>query len=383
MKITLISPNRNHLDAMHGVLAAQGHAVTLVEGGKSRMRAAAEQAPPDLMLVDGMCSDPGELALVEQVTVHHPQIAVILLCASQTPEFLLHAMRAGVREVLPSPPAPAALEAAVERLAARRAGQAGRDSAQVVAFMPCKGGSGATFIATNLGWQLAQTRSVLLIDLNLQFGDAASYVSDARPAATLADLARDIGRLDASLLAASALKVAPGFGILAAPAEPTQATEVKAEHIDVILNLAAASYDFVLLDLGLNLQTVAIRALDRAHRIHPVLQPGLPHLRNAGKLAGVFRSLGYPPQRIAPILNRLGRTDEIGLAEIRRALGTGKLLTLPDAPKEVEASINHGVPLAQSARHHPVVRALADIAGTLSPPDAPASSLLGRLFRRA
>lgn len=383
MKITLISPNKNHLDAMHAVLAAQGHAVSLVEGGKNRMRAVAEQAPPDLMLVDGMCSDPNELALVEHITAHHPGIAVILLCASQTPEFLINAMRAGVREVLPSPPTAAALEAAVGRLVARRGGQGARGSGQVLAFMGCKGGSGTTFLATNLGWQLAQARSVLLVDLNLQFGDALSYVSDSRPAATLADLARDIGRLDAALLAASTVKVAQGFSILAAPEDPATAMEVKAEHVDAILNLAVAQYDFVLLDLGLSLQTVTIRALDRAHRIHPVLQASLPHLRNAGKLMAVFKSLGYPAERIVPVLNRHGRSGEIGLAEVRRALGVDALLTVPDAPKEVEASINHGVPLAQGARNHAVARVLAEWAHTLSPAEAPSTSLLGRLFRRA
>ena len=81
---------------------------------------------------------------------------------------------------------PSALKAAVMRLSNKLAGLKGPPLGKVLAFMPCKGGSGATFIATNLGYQLAETHSVLLIDLNLQFGDALSFVSDARPASTLA-----------------------------------------------------------------------------------------------------------------------------------------------------------------------------------------------------
>ena len=116
--------------------------------------------------------------------------------------------------------------------------------------MPCKGGSGATFLATNLGWQLAETKSVLLIDLNLQFGDALAFVHDGKAPSTLADVAKDIGRLDASLLAASTVKVAPNFSILAAPEDLAHAMEVKPEHIDAILSVAVTQYDFVMLDVG-------------------------------------------------------------------------------------------------------------------------------------
>ncbi|REM66523.1 histidine kinase, partial [Mycobacterium tuberculosis] len=77
-----------------------------------------------------------------------------------------------------------------------------------------------------IAYQLSRERSVLLIDLNLQFGDALSYVSDLRPSSTMADVARDIGRLDASLLAASVVAVSPGFSILPAPEDLSRAMDV-------------------------------------------------------------------------------------------------------------------------------------------------------------
>jgi pilus assembly protein CpaE len=383
MKIAIISPNKSHQQEMSKVLEAHSHAVVLFDGGKSRMRQVAEQEQPDLMLVDGMCCDPNELALVEYVTTHHPKIAVILMCAAQTPEFLINSMRAGVREVLPSPVSAPALEAAVSRMATKLAGMQGQATGKVLAFMSCKGGSGATFLATNLGWQLAESKSVLLIDLDLQFGDALSYVNDGRPNSTIADIAHDISRLDASFLAASTVKVAPNYSILAAPEDLSKAMEVKAEHIEAILGVAAARYDFVLLDVGRTLNTLVIRALDRAERIYPVLQPGLPYLRNANKLMAAFKSLGYPANKVELIVNRHEKTGEIGLAELRRVLGPVSLLTVPDAYKEVNASINRGVPLVEMVRGNPVSRSLADLALTLSPRQDESPSLLGRLFRRA
>lgn len=384
MKIVVISPNKHHLDAIGTALQGQGHAVLRFEGGKSRMREIAEQELPDLMLVDGMCCDTDELVHVEHVTSHHPGTAVILLCSTNTPEFLINSMRAGVREVLPSPAPAAALEAAVNRVAAKLAGASGRRLGKILAFMSCKGGSGATFLVTNLGWKLAETRSVLLIDLNLQFGDALSFVHDGKPSSTLADVAKDIGRLDASLLAASTVKAAPNYSILAAPEDLAHAMEVKPEHVDAILSVAATQYDFVLLDVSRVLDTLTIKALDRAWRIFAVMQSGLPDLRNASKLLEAFRSLGYPVDRTELIINRFERGSEIGIDQVQRALGSVHLNTVPNSWREVVASINHGEPLMRSARGNTVSRHLADLAQTLSPKQQEQTrGLLGRMFGRS
>lgn len=383
MKIALISPNRNNLQAMSKVLEAASHSVILIDGGKSRMRAIAEQEQPDLMLVEGMCCDSDELVQVEYVTTHHPAVTVILLCATHTPEFLINAMRAGVREVLPSPVSAAALEAAASRAAAKLTGNHVKTPGQILAFMSCKGGSGATFLATNLGYQLAENRNVLLIDLNLQFGDALSFVHDGTPASTLASVAQDISRLDASFLAASTVRIAPNYSILAAPEDPSQAIEIKPEHIDAILKLAVKQYDFVLLDMGRTIDPLSIKALDHAHRIFPVLQAGLPYLRNAKKLLDAFNSLGYPAEKTEPIVNRFDKRGEISMDDMQRLLGRKNLHTVPNSYKDVNASINQGNPLIKMARSNAVSRILADFTLTLNPKREESRGLLGRLFKRA
>jgi pilus assembly protein CpaE len=383
MKIAVISPSPSNLQAISKTLEAHSHSTVLVEGGKNKMRAVAEQEQPDLILVEGMCSDPSELAQVEYLTTHHPQLAVILLCSSNTPEFLINSMRAGVREVLPSPVTPAALEAAVSRVEAKMLGANAKKIGKILAFIPCKGGSGATFLATNLGFQLSVSKSVLLIDLNMQFGDALSFMHDRKPASTLADIAHDITRLDASFLSASVTKISTNFSILAAPEDPGQAMEVKPEHIEAILSLAVVQYDFVVLDVGRTLDTLTIKALDRAYRIFPVLQMGLPYIRNANKLLTVFKSLGYQPDKIELIINRFEKGGQISTDDVQRSLAVRNLRTIPNSYEEVSTAINQGHLLAELARSNVVTKALAEFAMALAPQQEETRSLLGRLFNRA
>lgn len=383
MKIALISPNKHHLEEMGRSLRAKGHRVALIDGGKSKMRSVAEQEEPDLMLVDGMCCDSSELLQVEYLGMHHPKVAVILLCATHTPEFLLNSMRAGVREVLPSPVAQEALDGAVERIAAKLKGGKSGANGKILAFMPCKGGSGATFISTNVGYRLAESRTVLLIDLNLQFGDALSFVHDGKPSSSLADVSRDIGRLDASLLAASAVKVNPNYSILAAPDDISKSMEVKPEHIDAILEVALGQYDYIVLDMGRTLDTLAIKAMDRSFRIFPVLQASLPGIRNAKSLLAVFKSLGYPTSKVELIVNRFEKGGAIGLEDIQRSLGSFTVRTIPNSFKEVNTAINQGNALSEIARTNVVSKTLGELALSLSPRQEDSRGVLARLFRRA
>ena len=153
--------------------------------------------------------------------------------------------------------------------------------------------------------------------------------------------------------------------------------------MDAILELAAAQYDFVVLDVPRALDTVAIRALDRAWRIFGIMQSTLPDLRNASKMLAAFRSLGYPPDRTELVVNRFERSSEIGVEEIQRSLGSVRLRTVPNSYKDVSASINHGDPLVKTSRSNAVARTLAEFAQSLSPREEEARGLIGRLFRRA
>jgi pilus assembly protein CpaE len=386
LKIAVISPNSAHLEDIGRYLQTPNgsRSIALHEGGMSKVRVVADQQRPHLIILDSMCRDLEGIPVLEYVNAQHPHTVIVMLCANHTPDFLIHAMRAGVREVLKSPVTKEVLLGAVERIE-QRLGLAARprDPGMIAAFIPCKGGSGATFIATNLGYQLAaENKKVLLIDLNLQFGDAVLFVHDNKPATNLGDVARNIQRLDASFLAGNLVKISPNYGVLAAPEDPGQAIEIKPEHIDVLLNVAVNHYDFVILDSGRVLDAVTIKALDRANYVFPVMQLTLPFVRDANRMISAFRTLGYSKEKIRLLVNRLEKSSELKLSDVERSLGLSAFQTLPNSYDAVAAAVNHGRPIASFARTNPVAKGLQELAQSLIPPAAEATGLLGKLLRR-
>jgi pilus assembly protein CpaE len=107
-----------------------------------------------------------------------------VLVSDVDPALLLHAMRAGIRDIL-SPQADAAeirvlLERACQSFATRHRGpetqsENGGKGLVIGVFSP-KGGVGKTTLATNIAIGLGQIApmSVVIVDLDLQFGDVAS-----------------------------------------------------------------------------------------------------------------------------------------------------------------------------------------------------------------
>jgi pilus assembly protein CpaE len=285
--------------------------------------------------------------------------------------------------VLPSPPDAQALRAAVDRIRSKRSAATARKG-KVLAFVSCKGGSGATLLAANLSYALsAQGNKVALFDLNLQFGDALLFLSDQEPPATLADVARDINRLDPALLASSMVPVGKSLGVLAAPEDPAHGMEVKPEHVDTLLKLARNQYDFVVIDAGRTLDAHTIKALDEADTIFAVLQTTMPFVRDGKRLLDVFRSLGYPEDKVQLVVNRHQKGGEIGLADLERALGSKVSRVVPNHYEATAASVNQGIPIAKLARSSPVTKALQEWSESLSrKPEAEGSGWMARLFRR-
>ena len=310
MKIVIVSEDKAFLKLVASILAVTGHDVMSTAGNPAELRTLAKALAPDVLLLDGRDEEALDFAQIERTTLQCPGVAVLLVSTARAPGFLIDAMRAGVREVLPSVH-PGELLAAVERAAVKLSAARTASHGKIHAFIGTSGGSGTTFLATNFGYQLAQSHKVLLIDLNLQFGDALSFVQDGRATSTIADLARDINRLDAPLLQASAIKVTPAYSILAAPDEPGQAADIRPEHVDAILKLAVTQYDVVLLDLPRVVDAMLMTALDQAASIFLVLQASVPHLRNADRL--LRKSKAWAPHEAMLLASPFRNLERIGI----------------------------------------------------------------------
>ena len=386
MKIKVVSPSAERAEHVAQIVrgSASGldvHAATAALGG---FQVAVNGSRPGLLVLDGI--DLPGLDAISRYTQAHPDVETIIISSEQSPAFLLKAMQSGVREVLQTPADAPALQAAVQRVTRKRRPTAAARQGEVFAFMACKGGSGASFLAANLAHILSARdgRSVALLDLDLQFGDALMMLSDQRAASDVAEVARNINRLDADLLRSAMVQVSETLSVLPAPQDLSQALEVKAAHVEAIIKQARQMFDFVVLDVGRSIDVLSLQALDMATRIFPVVQLSLPQARDAKRLRGLFRSLDYPAQKIHWLVNRYQKGGDITLESLEQTLGTKGMKTIPNHFSGVSASVNQGVPIDKLSRNNPVARALLELAQSIAPVEgARKDTWLSSLFGNA
>jgi len=154
----------------------------------------AGQLLPDVILMDINMPDMDGIAATETIRKKYPFIQVIILSVQTDPIFMRQAMLAGARDYLFKPPmiddlTNAIRSAAVVAHEARTAQiqqtsglqrlgqQLGVEGKIIVVYSP-KGGVGTTTVATNLAGSFKTPDSkVILVDINLLFGDIAVFLN--------------------------------------------------------------------------------------------------------------------------------------------------------------------------------------------------------------
>lgn len=371
LKASLICASAQEREALLTTLVTPaGVEINVHVGDARRLLAVMQKDLPNLVLLDLPTADNAAFEQIEAATLRVPGVMVLLVSPDPSIDLLKRAMQAGVRHVLPAPLNKNSVLSAVDYLreSASLSSRLVTNDGELLAFLNAKGGSGSTFLASNLGYALAATgKKVLLVDLNLFFGDLVTNVTDRQPGSSVLDLARQGDILDASLLASSVLAARENLYVLAAPLLPYRSDVLTPAVLQKILELALGEYDFVILDVGRTLDPTSIKALDLATRIYLILQLSLPAIQNVKRIVTVFEGLGYGQDKLNVVVNRYEKNGAIGLGELERATQTKVARTVPASYEAVMASINQGVPLPMLLPRDDVTHVLQAWANDLSP----------------
>jgi pilus assembly protein CpaE len=322
----------------------------------------------DAILID-IDGNPGlALALVETLCVARSTI-VMVFSATADPELMLRGMRAGAREFFTLPFTEQALDKSLAWVAANRPKSliSKRPAGRLMVFFGSKGGVGATTVACNFAVALAEAsdKRTLLIDLNLNMGDAAMNVGIHAHHSTVDALENSI-QLDARMLSQFATHHRSGLSVLAAPQElpRTKATSV---NIGRLLAVAQQQFDYVVVDAGKKVDLKQMHLFEESATAYLVTQVGIPELRNANRLIAQFSGEQSPTLEI--VINRyqsrfLGLTDE----HLNKALTRPARWKVPNDYKAVRTMQSSGTAVVdQESPIAAVIRQMARDAAGISP----------------
>lgn len=314
----------------------------------------------NILIMNAESVNDADLKAITACTRDHHNPAIVYISPDHNEQDLEKLMHAGVAEALELPLKPEALYAAIDQIRSRRyISSVYHPRGKVLTFVSCKGGAGATFLATNLGYILACefNKKVLFVDLHMQDGDASFYVTDQTSAITLGDIVKQVG-LDSTVIASASMKIADNFYLLQSPENPEKAAGITAQHIDTLITVAIQDYDYVILDISHDLDALNMKALDRADGIYAVFQPMVNYLRALVKQMRVFSMLGYAEEKIHILLNRMDTSVAVTVEGMEETVNRKIRLIVPNDFQRVVESVNTGIPIGKLAPTSPIAESL-------------------------
>ncbi|MFW5474642.1 AAA family ATPase [Knoellia sp. CPCC 206450] len=332
-------------------------------------RALDDDPQADLVVIGPLVNIDEASLLVESVRADRPEIGFILLRHRLDVTTMGQALRSGFREVVGADDA-TALSDAVRRsrdLTAKIAGHHGGAAApqgRIVTVFSAKGGVGKTTLSTNIATHLAMSGlRTVLVDLDLSFGDVGISMQ-LLPTSSVHDAVGMSGHLDSEGLAQLITHHgASGLDVIAAPTDPSLADRVSAQVVTELLRVAAANYDYVIVDTPPAFTEHVLAACDVSSLLVLIATLDIPAVKNLKLALETLDALGSPRDSRVIVLNRADVKVGLRSEDVVQALGVPIAVSVP-ASTSVPASVNRGVPLVLESPRDPVSVALRELGDT-------------------
>ncbi len=344
-----------------------------------------ERGPFEVLIAGPLVSKAAGFRRLRELRATVPDTQLLLVLDHWRSTDLRETVRAGAVDILRLPVTDDAMHEAIGQAmeagaaaAARRAesGTVARPGAgapgTVIAVVSASGGSGKTFLATNMAYHLQSQEGIdtCLIDLDLQFGELSTALR-LRPRSTIYDLVAhneddDLGRRLEDHLE----RHESGIRLLAAPEDPAQADAIDPSDVAKVIDAARARFSYVVIDTPTALSESVLVALEHADQVFVLATLDLPSVRNLGVMLTTLKKLKVPPERTSLLLNKVEPDVGIDVARVEQYFPQGFSMIIPYG-REVNRSLNMGQPVLAYAPRGEVSKALlAGLANAvITPPE--------------
>ena len=329
------------------------------------------EAGTDVLVLSPKVKEPDAFGFSRFVNRRSPATAVVMVRDQPLNGKISDAMRAGVRDIVDLSQGGQDLREALERAIAwsgnvRTAGgeatRPDRERGVVVSVFSSKGGTGKSFISSNLSAAIASQGSteVALVDFDIEIGDVFSYFGkEAR--GTLQDLLGAAGSDDRDAIVAVGTELEKGIIGFGGPPEPG-AAPLPGENIGVLLRTLRDVFPFTVVDCPASYSDHALAALELSDVIYLMATLDIVGLRHLSVALNTLVSLGLPRDRMRVVLNR--SDSKVGLSpdDVLRVLKFEVDAMIPSS-RLVPTALNKGRPVVLDEPKSNVSKSIIALAG--------------------
>ena len=308
--------------------------------------------------------DPDTPASVKRFQKLAAATATPLIAAAYDPPLALvrSLVRAGAHDVVPLPLDVEDLEASLAPIRDELASDshASATIGKQISVIKSVGGVGATALLCQVAIQFATKeaaagREACLLDLDVQFGDAAFQLG-LRPKLSLGDLLDAGSRLDGDLLRATTVVHPSGLNVISSPPEMMPLEGISSEHLIDIVDLAAREFGTVFVQLPTNWTNWSLSVLAKSDLVLLVTELSVTSLHRARRQLDLIANQDLAALDVRIVVNRFekGLFKTIKPADVQQTLGRAIGSTIANDHAVMSAAVEQGVPISAIKRRSSV-----------------------------
>jgi pilus assembly protein CpaE len=310
--------------------------------------------PVDVIVLSPEVKEPDALGLAEFVGRQAPGTAIVLVRDHTWNGLLPAAMRAGIRDVVDMTQGSEELREAVERAVMwaanlRSLGTDARDAGpatkgRIISVFSSKGGSGKTFLTTNLSTAIADItgQDTAVVDLDFDMGDVFTYFG-REPSTGVQELMELGEGADRDRLRSVGVQLGDHLWGFGAPPDP--AAEAPAgEAIGKFLRAIRSEFGQVVVDASVDYSDSALVCFDLSEVICLVTPLDVVGVKHLSKGLDTLLSIGLPRERFRVVLNRADSKVGLDATDVERVMKIQVDAMIPSS-RLVPTSLNKGRPV--------------------------------------
>lgn len=294
--------------------------------------------------------------------------AIIIVGEQKNVEFLSLAIRAGVKDFIDDQDFAGKLDGVFCNIKKNITHVHTSKVKRLNALINAKGGSGASFIASNVAYVLSKGThlKVALIDLDMQFGSIGLNF-DKVPKYTITEALTAIDDLDAISLEAYMSKYNENLSLLLpSPSDILLPGEINVPSLKKLLEVLQINYNQIVVDLPRLIDPVASMILEQADQITLVLQQSLAQFRDGRRLIQILnKDLDIQLERIAIVVNRYDPKNSLRIEDLKNIVNHDRIFVIANDYERAASTSNLGVPLCESSANTKIAHDLKELAKKL------------------
>ncbi len=313
----------------------------------------AGQQPVDVLVLSPEVKEPDALGLAEFVGRSAPMTAIVLVRERAGNGLLPAAMRAGIRDVVDLTHGSEEIRDAVERaivwaenLRGMRGDMLSKPAQRgvVISVFSSKGGTGKTFLTTNLATAIAELsgKDTAVVDLDVDMGDVYSYFG-SEPNKQVSDLIALGEGADRDTVMGNAARFGEhlyGFGAVPDPAMQPPAGEAVGKYLRVLRQ----NFGYVVVDASADYTDLALACFDLSDAICLVTGLDVVGVKHLSKALETLLTIGLPRERFRIVLNRADSKVGLDAGDVERVMKI-EVDTMIPSSRLVPTSLNKGRPV--------------------------------------